>query len=148
MSKILLVASPGGHFVQLSLIAEKMLGNQRIVVGTYDKSPSFMHCEKYYQIRDFSRTDAYKAGFVSISAIKILMSEKPDLVVTTGAAPGLIFAFMAKITGTKSVWIDSIANSKKLSLSGKIARKFGIKVLSQWKNVAEKNGLEYQGRVI
>lgn len=148
MSKILLVASPGGHFVQLSLIAEKMAGNQRVVVGTYDKAPSFMHCEKYYKIADFSRTDAYKASFVSLSAIKILLSEKPDLVVTTGAAPGLIFAFLAKLLGKKAVWIDSIANSKQLSLSGKLARKFGIKVLSQWKPVAEQNGLEYQGRVI
>ncbi|MDC0609986.1 UDP-N-acetylglucosamine transferase subunit ALG14 [Vibrio sp.] len=148
MSKILLVASPGGHFVQLSLIAEKMSEHQRIVVGTYDKAPSFMHCEHYHRITDFSRTDAYKALFVSLKAIKILVSEKPELVITTGAAPGLIFAFLAKLLGKKSVWVDSIANSKQLSLSGKIARKLGIKVLSQWKNVAHDNGLQYQGRVI
>ncbi|QMV13415.1 glycosyltransferase family protein [Vibrio spartinae] len=147
-NKILLVASPGGHFVQLSLLSEKLDCCERIVAGTYDKQPGFMAGERYYQISDFSRDTAYLAIKVVFQCLKILKKERPSLVVTTGAAPGLVMALLSKMSGIKTVWVDSIANSKKLSLSGRLAAKCRIHVISQWREVAESHQVTYQGRVI
>ncbi|AXR06866.1 glycosyltransferase family 28 protein [Salinimonas sediminis] len=148
MKKIILVASPGGHFVQLSLLSDKLVGWKRVIIGTYSSKPSFMEGEKYYAISDFSRTDIWKSLYVGYKSFKILKTERPSVVVTTGAAPGLIFSLIAKLYGVRTIWIDSVANSNKLSLSGNLAKIFGITVLSQWENVCEHNDIEYHGRLI
>ncbi|GLQ75302.1 glycosyltransferase family protein [Vibrio penaeicida] len=147
-NKVLLISSPGGHFVQLSLLAEMLDEYDVIVAGTYDKKPSFIVADRYYKVDDFSRDDAYKSVKVLFQCLKLLRKEKPKLVITTGAAPGLVMLFLSKFLGIKSIWIDSVANSQTLSLSGKIAKKLGVQVLSQWEKVAEKCDVNYYGRLI
>ncbi|MGF1753163.1 hypothetical protein L4C33_06140 [Vibrio makurazakiensis] len=146
--KVLLLASPGGHFVQLSLLAECLQEHQTVVVGTYSEMPKFITAKKYYSITDFSRDDFYKAFQVAWQCYKVLRKEMPDLVVTTGAAPGLVMIFVSKLFRKKVVWIDSIANSRKLSMSGAIAQKIGANVISQWKDVSQSSGNKYYGRLI
>jgi hypothetical protein len=146
--KVMLVASPGGHFVQLSLIAHKMNVVRRAVIGTYPECPKFMPCDEYYVIPDFSRSNIYVSIYVFYLAVIIMVKEKPDIIITTGAAPGLIFALVARLFKVKSLWIDSIANTKNLSLSGKIASFFGVITLSQWPLVAESENVLYKGCVI
>lgn len=148
--KILMVASPGGHFVQLSLIAEALSNycNNFIIVGIYESKPSFIKGDTYRQVSDFSR-DNPAVLFKSIKQAWLLLREyKPDLVITTGAAPGFVFIAMSKILGIKAAWVDSIANSRKLSLSGRLAKLLGVYVLTQWQNVASNSSVLYKGRVI
>lgn len=145
---VLLVASPGGHFVQLSLLAEGLSGVKIVAACTYQKQPSFMLADSYEVLEDFNRDNIYKIFRVILNCRRILKKVQPALVVTTGAAPGLVMVFAARLSGVKAVWIDSIANSRKLSLSGRIAKFIGIKVLSQWQNVADENNVRYEGRVI
>ncbi len=146
--KLLLVASPGGHFVQLSLMADQLTGATFAVASTYSAKPSFIAGESYHQVTDFSRDTVYRIPQAIASCYRVLKAEKPDLVVTTGAAPGLLMVMLSRLMGIKALWIDSLANSKKLSLSGRIAKSLGINVLSQWPEVAKAEQVEYKGRVI
>lgn len=148
--KILMVASPGGHFVQLSLITEALSTycNNFIIVGIYERKPTFIKGDTYFQVSDFNR-DNPTVLFRSIRQAWLLLREhKPDLVITTGAAPGFVFTAISKLLGIKAVWVDSIANSRKLSLSGRFAKLLGVHVLTQWQNVARDFGVLYKGRVI
>ena len=147
-NKLLLIASPGGHFVQLSLLAEGLQDVAIVAVCSYEKKPSFMPALQYEVVPDFNRENVYRVFGVILKCRKILQRVQPDLVVTTGAAPGLVMVLVARLSGIKTVWIDSIANSRKLSFSGRIAKFFGVKVLSQWQHVAEENNVRYEGRVI
>lgn len=146
VKKVLFVASPGGHFVQMSLLASNF--DSRVVVGTYDQCPTFLSVDRYYRIIDFSRDNPYLIFSVIKSALSILRCEKPSLVITTGAAPGLVFVLVAKMLGFKSLWIDSVANSRKLSMSGKLAAFFGVDVLTQWPELADGAKIKFQGRVV
>lgn len=148
MKKVLLVASPGGHFVQLSLLAECLTDVERLVVGTYESRPSFMPSERYLKVDDFSRDNAYIFFKVLAQGCRILYKEKPDLVVTTGAAPGLVILLLSKFFQINSIWIDSVANTKCLSLSGRIAQKLGAVVMSQWEEVSKQSEVRYEGRLI
>ncbi len=147
-NKIMLVASPGGHFVELSLVAECLQDMHVMIVSTYDEKPSFMHGDEYFQVSDFSRDNAQVMFKVLRECYRILKKNKPKLIVTTGAAPGLIMAIVGRFFGIKSIWIDSIANSQYISLSGKIAKAFGIKVFSQWESVAKSSNSEYHGKLL
>ena len=102
--------------------------------------------KQFYKIEDFSRWDAYKILPALLKAIKLLKKSKPSVVITTGAAPGLVCLLAAKLCGIKTIWIDSIANVEHLSASGRIAKKIADKVYTQWPDLAER-GVVYKGNI-
>ncbi len=79
--------------------------------------------------------------------VKINTMFKPDFVITTGAAPGLIACMFFKLLRKRVVWIDSIANSESVSLSGKVASYLCTYTLTQWPEL-ESSKIIYVGRVI
>ncbi|BBO28966.1 hypothetical protein AltI4_33540 [Alteromonas sp. I4] len=139
--KILAYASRGGHWVQL----------KRIIDGSDFKLTTIStlgNDEADYIVPDFSRSTWYRFLGVLISISKIVFRNNPDIVITTGAAPGVIIALLYRVKGTKVIWIDSIANSKKLSLSARIVRPFVTVVLTQWEYLAdESKNILYKGAV-
>jgi hypothetical protein len=56
---------------------------------------------------------------------------------------------LGKMSGAKVVWIDSITNTERLSLSGRLVRPFADLLLTQWQELAEKYPrVEYAGQII
>jgi UDP-N-acetylglucosamine:LPS N-acetylglucosamine transferase len=89
--------------------------------------------------------------------MKVILCEKPDVVVSTGAAVGCITCFLSKLLGAKVIWIDSITNVERISLSGRMVRQIADLFLVQWSELAEKYSnrfpqggvpVEYVGAVI
>lgn len=78
------------------------------------------------------------------SYLKIIRKEKPEAIITTGAAPGLMAIVAGRLSGVKCLWIDSIANASELSDSGKMARRLANRIFTQWKHVAQPD-VEYHG---
>ncbi|MCD8203209.1 MAG: glycosyltransferase [Prevotella sp.] len=135
-NKILAVASIGGHWVQLLRIAKGLEENCEVVyMSTHEKCATMVEGHRFYKLQDFSRWDAYKLFPAFFKALKLVMKEKPDVVITTGAAPGLVVLIAAKCCGKRTVWIDSIANVNHLSLCGRIASHFASRIYTQWKEL-------------
>ena len=80
-------------------------------------------------------------------SLQILLKVKPQVVITTGAAPGLIMVFVAALLGKHTIWVDSMANVQHLSLSGRLARHFVSCIYTQWPNLANKK-IKYAGNVL
>ena len=146
--KLLAIASVGGHWIQLLRIT-KTLSDEFDVsyISTHHKCESMLSGQIYYTITDFSRWDFYKLFPVFFQTINIIKKENPAVVITTGAAPGLITLMVAKLLKKRTIWIDSIANVEKLSLSGKIASKFATKAYTQWSELATEK-IIYAGNVL
>jgi len=71
------------------------------------------------------------------------------VVISTGAAAGCMTCFLSKLIGAKVVWIDSITNVKRISLSGRMVRYIADIFLTQWPEIAEQySNVEYVGTVI
>jgi UDP-N-acetylglucosamine:LPS N-acetylglucosamine transferase len=85
-------------------------------------------------------------GFCQIFAI--VYRSKARYVISTGAAPGLLGLVAGKLMGKKTLWIDSIANPKKLSLSGRIAVYFVDELLTQWPSLSQNSRAQYKGRIV
>jgi hypothetical protein len=60
----------------------------------------------------------------------------------------LAFILIGRLTGRRMLWIDSIANAEHLTSSGRMARKIGAKVISQWPEVAARERVDYWGGVV
>ncbi len=140
--KILAVASSGGHWMQLLRITKALENIFEICyVSTLSDRENSVKGQRFYMISDFSRTDAVKTVPVFVQALKIVRGENPDVIITTGAAPGLVMVFIGWLFRKKTVWIDSLANVRRLSLSGRIASLFVSRIYTQWE------GLQREGRV-
>ena len=147
MKKVMAVASIGGHWIQLLRIARPMEEHYEMVyVSTHPKCATMVEGQKFYQTADFSRTDAWKLIPSFFKALKTIVQEKPDAIITTGAAPGLVYLLAGKLLGRKTIWIDSIANAEHLSASGRMASKFASRIYTQWKDLAV-GKIQYAGNV-
>ncbi|MBS0262441.1 MAG: UDP-N-acetylglucosamine--LPS N-acetylglucosamine transferase, partial [Planctomycetes bacterium] len=78
----------------------------------------------------------------------LLLKVRPDVVVTTGAAPGYVAIRLAKLLKAKTVFVDSIANAEKLSLSARLAIPHADVTLTQWPELASDLGPHYWGAVV
>lgn len=145
--KICAVASIGGHWVQLLRIARPLEKDFNIIyLSTHSKCATMVEGHKFYRIKDFSRWDCYKLVPEFFHTLRILRKESPDAVISTGAAPGLITLFAAKLLGIKTIWIDSIANAEHISFSGRIASRFVSRIYTQWEDLAG-NKVIYAGNI-
>ena len=145
--KILAIASIGGHWIQMLRIARAMEEHyEMLYISTHPKCAAMVEGKKYYLTTDFSRSDAWKLIPEFVRQLRIIWKEKPDAIITTGAAPGLICVFAGWLLRRKTIWIDSIANANHLSLSGRLAALFVSRVYTQWPHLAT-NKIHYAGDI-
>lgn len=148
--KILAAASLGGHWVQLLRITDGMRrrGCRIDYLSTHEKCAAMIPGDSaFYRLGDFSRTDAYKIFPAFWHALKAVRRARPDLVVTTGAAPGLVVLVAARLLGRRAVWVDSIANVERLSLCGRVAARIASETFTQWPELAG-GCVRYAGNVL
>jgi hypothetical protein len=146
--KILAVATAGGHWIQLRRMTSAFDGHRVVYVTTSSAlQPEVEGCP-FFVVGDASRWN--KMGLVRSAAnmIKILLQQRPDIVVSTGAAPGLFGIIFGKILGAQTIWVDSVANAETLSMSGKIAGRFSDLWLTQWEHLQKPGGPDYVGSVL
>jgi UDP-N-acetylglucosamine:LPS N-acetylglucosamine transferase len=81
--------------------------------------------------------------------VRLILSFRPHVIITTGAAPGLLALLIGKVAGSRTIWIDSIANASCMSLSGRISRYCADECLVQWKHLAVgRRAPRYMGSVL
>lgn len=148
MKKIFAAASIGGHWKQLLRITKPLEKKFEVVyASTHPKCASMTDGGTFYLMNDFSRKDAWRMIPAFFRLLRIIRREHPDVVLTTGAAPGLVCVLAGWLLRYKTIWVDSIANAEHLSASGRIARRFASRVYTQWPDLAE-NGVIYAGSVL
>lgn len=87
--------------------------------------------------------------FQSIPAyVRVFRRFRPATVISTGALPGLFFIVMGKLTGARTVWVESIANSERLSLSGTVASYIADSFFVQAESLADGKRRIYAGSVL
>ncbi len=153
--KLVVGASAGGHaneLIRLLDIAEGTLWPETTAYVTtlaltaevFSKRGKAVHV-----IGESDRKKPLRAVGVMLRSFGLAARLRPDIFVTTGSMPLAVFAIWAKLFGAKVVWIDSVAQIKDLSLSGKIMRHVADLCLAQWPEVAAKYpNVEYAGETL
>ncbi|SHF75488.1 Oligosaccharide biosynthesis protein Alg14 like [Leeuwenhoekiella marinoflava DSM 3653] len=141
------VASIGGHWIQLLRLRPVFEGQDVVFVSTKASFASMVSNCKFYTIPDGSRKNPINLLLSFKVLFKILRQEKPEAILSTGAAPGLLALLCGKILGKKTIWVDSVANVEKLSMSGILASKFATHVYTQWPDLAQ-GTIKYAGSVL
>jgi len=148
--RICLVSSAGGHTSQLLELADSWKGQHTCWVTTEGViKGKLAKYGKVYVVGECNRRQPLRVLLVLLRCIRIVLRERPDVVISTGAAAGCMVCFLSKMLGARIVWIDSITNVYRLSLSGRLVRYIADLFLVQWPELAEKyRKVEYVGAVI
>jgi hypothetical protein len=147
--RLLVVASGGGHWVQILRLRPAFVDFDVAYVSVHRDYADSVQGHRFYCVYDFSRANLKNLLVLIPQIVGIVLRERPEVVITTGSAPGLVSLAVAKhLVRAKTVWIDSIANCEQMSSSGKRARRFADAWLTQWPELATVNGAEFWGAVL
>ena len=146
--RILAVASSGGHWVQLQRIRPAFEGHEVVFASVRAADGADVSPHEYHVIPDATRWDKLRFVWLIVKVALLLVRVRPDVIVSTGAAPGFVALRLAPLVRARTIWIDSIANAEQVSMSG---RRIGPKCdlwLTQWPELAEAGGPTYAGAVL
>jgi hypothetical protein len=147
--RVLLVASSGGHWIQLCRISSAFDANDTLYATTFKVEEAPNGDREPITIPDASRTALLRFFPLVVKLFLTFLWFRPRVVVSTGAAPGLMAIIIGKAMGATTIWLDSIANSERLSRSGRIARSFADLWLTQWEGLANSDpDLQCFGRTV
>jgi UDP-N-acetylglucosamine:LPS N-acetylglucosamine transferase len=65
-------------------------------------------------------------------AIRVLLKEKPDLIISSGAAVAVPFFYVGKILGAKLIYIEVFDRIDKPTVTGKLVYPIADKFIVQW----------------
>ena len=143
---VLAIASSGGHWKQLLQLADAWDGS-RVVYATNRDCDLPGHAEGQV-VPDASRSDKLSLIRLVFAVAVLVVRVRPSVVISTGAAPGLIGVILGRLIGARTVWVDSVANVSRLSLSGRLVRPFADLWLTQWPHLAQPEGPQCLGGVL
>ncbi len=145
---ILAVASGGGHWLQMLRLKPAFDDHPVVYVSVNPETAADVSPAKYFTVRDANRWNKLGLLVQAARMLWIVLRVRPNVVISTGAAPGYFALRFGKMLGARTIWIDSIANAEPLSLSGQLARRYADLWLTQWPEVAEASGAQYEGRLL
>ena len=159
-TRVLAVASGGGHWVQLRRLRPAWDGCVVTYVTTNagygeevlaDAKREGQAQPGFEIVPDASIWQKFRLVRLCFAMVRILLRERPHVVITTGAAPGFFALWIGKLLGARTIWVDSIANAGELSSSGRKVRPCADLWLTQWEHLATGDGMRqaplYRGSV-
>jgi UDP-N-acetylglucosamine:LPS N-acetylglucosamine transferase len=83
-------------------------------------------------------------------ALRLLLKERPDVIVSNGAEIALPFFYLGKLMGTKLVYIEGLFSVTRLSKTGKLVYPVADLFLVQWPQLLESCGKKarYEGSIL
>uniref|UniRef100_UPI0035654C6B hypothetical protein n=1 Tax=Sneathiella sp. TaxID=1964365 RepID=UPI0035654C6B len=119
--RILAISSAGGHWVQLQRMRSAWDGCEAVYVTTKDGYQDDLIRDardrgqpepRFYQVIDANRREKVRLVRQLLGILFVLIRERPDVIISTGAAAGYFALKLGKIFGARTIWVDSIANAE------------------------------------
>lgn len=131
--RVLLVGSSGGHLAQLYRLRDWWSQRDRTWV-TFDTTDavSLLDGERI-EWAYHPTTRSLKALLVNTwRAIGVLRRERPDMVVSSGAAVALPYFVFARLLGIATIYVEVYDRIDEPTLTVRLCRPFTDRVLVQW----------------
>ena len=134
--KICLVGSSGGHLTHLYLLKPFWKDKERFWV-TFDKEDarSILGNEIFYPCHYPTNRNLKNLIKNTILAFNILRKERPDVIISSGAAVAVPFFYLGKIFGAKTVYIEVFDRIDTPTLTGKLVYPVTDKFIVQWEEM-------------
>ena len=138
--KVCFAASSGGHFEQLSMLKPLMDEYDSFVVTEETAYKATIKDEKMYYLHHVNRKEWTMPIWMVVNAfksLKMVMVEKPDVIITTGVLAVIPLCLLTKLFGGKLLYIESFAKVSSPTETGKFLYKFADQFYVQWEPIRE-----------
>lgn len=141
MKKVMFIASTGGHLSELlqlksmfkdykySLVTEKTDST----IDLIDKFDNVYYLVFGTQVKKL--TYIFKFLFNSLKSFFLYLYIRPQYIVTTGTHTAVPICYIAKLFGSKVIFIETIANSTTKTKSGKLVYPIADLFIVQWESM-------------
>lgn len=148
MMKVLAVASAGGHWEQMMMLSPALAEFDVHYATTLADLPRRAGITEATVLQDCNRDQIFNSLRCLLSAASLVLRLRPDVVISTGAAPGFFCIVFGRLIGARTLWIDSVANAEQLSMCGKLSRYVSTLCITQWEHLADGRRTSYAGNLL
>lgn len=136
--KICFVGSSGGHLTHLYMLKPFWENKDRFWV-TFEKEDAKSMLQDEKLIGCYYPTNRSLKALIknTILACRVLRKERPDLIVSSGAAVAVPFFYIGKLYGAKTIYIEVFDRIDKPTLTGKLVYPVTDKFIVQWEEMKE-----------
>ena len=146
--KIAFVGSSGGHLTHLYQLKDFWKNKKRFWV-TFDKEDarSLLEGEKMYPCYFPTNRNLFNLIRNIFVAFKVLFKEKPDIIISSGAAVAVPFFYIGKLMGKKLIFIEIYDRIDKPTLTGRLVHPITDLFIVQWEEQTKvyKNSINLGG---
>ncbi|MBZ5964367.1 UDP-N-acetylglucosamine--LPS N-acetylglucosamine transferase [Leuconostoc gelidum subsp. gasicomitatum] len=131
--KVALVGSSGGHLTHLQLLKTFWETQDRFWVSfDKDDANSILQGERRYNAFYPTNRNLKNLFKNTILAVKVLYLERPDVIISSGAAIAVPFFYLGKLFGAKTVYIEVFDRIDHPTLTGRLVYPVADKFIVQW----------------
>ena len=134
--KVCLVGSSGGHLTHLYMLKPFWKDKEHFWV-TFNKEDarSLLEGEKMYPCYYPTNRNIKNLIKNTIVAWKVLRKEKPDLIISCGAAVAVPFFYLGKLFGAKTSYIEVFDRIDASTVTGKLVYPIADKFIVEWEEM-------------
>ena len=140
MKKYCFAASMGGHLEEIACLKDIAREVDSFLVTEKGGFQEIRFCNRtryVLQINRKEKTFLFKFIVLWVQSLIIMLQEKPDCVISTGALATFPICVLAKLFGKKVIYIESFARVDESSLTGKLMKHVADLFIVQWEEMME-----------
>lgn len=148
--KVLVICSHGGHLTELLELLEAFEGHDLTFVTYHsNRDPEVRSRGRAYFLRNIGNNPV-RMGLAFLSALYIILRERPRVIVSTGSEIAIPFFYLAKLLRMKTIFVESCCRVVRPSLTGRIVYPVADIFLVQWPSLLEHYGrrARYRGSLL
>lgn len=142
MKKVIFISSTGGHLSELLKLEPMFEKYDYSIITEKDKSTEFLK-EKYqnrsfylpYCTRSKPLSYIFLYTYLILKSFYLFLKITPQVIITTGTHTAVPMCYIAKFFGKKIIYIETLANINRKTLTGRLIYPIANLFIVQWKNM-------------
>jgi UDP-N-acetylglucosamine:LPS N-acetylglucosamine transferase len=142
VKRVVFISSTGGHLSELLKLESMFKEYDYRIITEKDKSNEYLK-EKYgqrvsylpYCTRNKIISYIFIYTFLIIKTIYLFIKIRPDVIISTGTHTAVPMCYLGKIFGKQIIYIETLANINRKTLTGKIIYPIANLFIVQWRSM-------------
>lgn len=146
--RVLAACSGGGHWEQMMLLRPALDQFATSYATTIEELGTRDGLKLAGVLSDVNRSTPGALARASRRAWRVVREVRPDVVISTGALPGLLCLIAGRAHGARTIWLDSVANAERMSMSGRLASRIVTRCMTQWDHLTQPPTIVFDGALL
>lgn len=129
--KLCLVCTRGGHLAQMLKLERVFAHRPHFLITTKSEGQQeeLTHFRKIYFVADINENrwlkNPFKFVLSVLQTLRIFIAERPEFLISTGSGIAVPAFLLARLFGTKSVFVEDCARTRSVSWAGIVCYRLG-----------------------